>query len=536
MSVDLLAALFDSCREHPHAPALSQGRRTLTYRDLDSRIASVAVALESAGFGAGDRVLFSVRPGIDGICLALGIIAAGGTVVFADPGAGESMFRARAALAAPRWVAAESLLYFASSGPLTSFARRRGLELPPYSVVVPHARHIVAGPWLPGVPRGALRLRDLLRAGRDTGGLNSAAGRSPQPPASEALIIFTSGTTAAPKAVVHSRSSLGTGLAGFAAHVRFVPGDRLLTDQLMIGIPALIAGAHWRLPAVGTDAGAKPAHYLDVLPGTDALFTVPAALDSLLALLDEHPEKTPQLATLLIGGAPVLRPLLERVRRRWPTVRICSIYGMTEILPVAIADGDDKLAFEGQGDYVGTVLPAIRARIELNAAGDGELVLAGEGLALGYLADLPGHPLVCLNTGDLAELNGDSLVLHGRSKDMFIRGSTNVYPGLYEPVIAGIAGVAEVTMVGVPNEIGDDRIVLVIVPRSRGAGADVARGFGTQHPVIETVRAALPGLVDAAVLPDLLLVTAALPRAGRSSKLDRRALSEAVSRYLESGH
>ncbi len=536
MSVDLLAALFDSCREHPHAPALSQGRRTLTYRDLDSRIASVAVSLESAGFRAGDRVLFSVRPGLDGICLALGIIAAGGTVVFADPGAGESMFRARAALAAPRWVAAESLLYFASSGPLKSLARRRGLELPPYSVVVPHARHIVAGPWLPGVPRGALRLRDLLVAGRDEDSLITAAGRSPQPPASEALIIFTSGTTAAPKAVVHSRSSLGTGLAGFAAHVRFVPGDRLLTDQLMIGIPALIAGAHWRLPAVGTDAGAKPAHYLDVLPGTDALFMVPAALDSLLALLDEHPEKTPQLATLLIGGAPVLRPLLERVRRRWPTVRVCAIYGMTEILPVAIADGDDKLAFEGQGDYVGTVLPAIRARIELNAAGDGELVLAGEGLALGYLADLPGHPLVCLNTGDLAELNGDSLVLHGRSKDMFIRGSTNVYPGLYEPVIAGIAGVAEVAMVGVPNEIGDDRIVLVIVPRSRGAGADVARGFGTQHPVIETVRAALPGLVDAAVLPDLLLVAAALPRAGRSSKLDRKALSEAVSRYLESGH
>ena len=535
MSVDLLDSLLGSCREHPDAPALSQGRRTLTYRDLDSRIASVAVSLESAGLRAGDRVLFSVRPGLDGICLALGIIAAGGTVVFADPGAGESMFRARAALAAPRWVAAESLLYFASSVPLKSFARRRGLELPPYSVVVPDARHIVAGPWLPGVPRGALRLRALLAAGLDTAGRFSAARHRSRSPGSEALIIFTSGTTAAPKAVVHSRSSLGTGLAGFAAHVRFAPGDRLLTDQLMIGIPALIAGAHWRLPAVGTDAGAKPAHYLDVLPGTDALFMVPAALDSLLALLDEHPEKTPQLATLLIGGAPVLRPLLERVKRRWPTVRVSAIYGMTEILPVAIADGDDKLAFEGEGDYVGTVLPAIRARIETNAAGDGELVLAGEGLALGYLADLPGHPLVCLNTGDLAELNGDSLVLHGRSKDMFIRGSTNVYPGLYEPVIAGITGVADVAMVGVPNEIGDDRIVLVIVPGARGAGANVARGFGTQHPVIETVRAALPGLVDAAVLPDLLLAADTLPRAGRSSKLDRRALSEAVSLYLKSG-
>ena len=131
MSVDLLDLVLDSCREHPDAPALSQGRSTLTYRDLDSRIASVVISLESAGFRAGDRVLFSVRPGLDGICLALGIIAAGGTVVFADPGAGESMFRARAALADPSWVAAESLLYLASSRPLRSFARRRGLELPP---------------------------------------------------------------------------------------------------------------------------------------------------------------------------------------------------------------------------------------------------------------------------------------------------------------------------------------------------------------------------------------------------------------------
>ena len=529
--VDLLSALLDSCREHPDAPALSQGRRTLTYRELDVRIASVAASLEAAGLNVGDRVLFSVRPGLDGICLALGIIAAGGTVVFADPGAGEQMFRARAALAAPRWVAAESLLYFASSGPLKPLARRRGLELPPYSVVVPDARHIYAGPWLPGVPRGAIPLRSLLAAGgRVAAGRVASASERVETPA-EALIIFTSGTTAHPKAVVHSRTSLGTGLAGFAAHVRFALGERLLTDQLMIGIPALIAGAHWRLPAVGMDPGAKPVRYLDGLPETDALFMVPASLGALLTLLDTHPDKTPPLSTLLIGGAPVLRPLLERVRRRWPTVRICAIYGMTEILPVAIADGDDKLAFEGPGDYVGTVLPAIRARIVPNAAGDGELVLAGDGLALGYLAELPEHPLVSLNTGDLAELIGDSLVLRGRSKDMFIRGSTNVYPGLYEPVIAGIAGIADVAMVGLPDEIGDDRVVLVVVPRT-----DRPQGFGTTHPVIDSVRDALPGLVDAAVLPDLVLVTAELPRAGRSSKLDRSALSGAVSHYLMSGN
>jgi acyl-CoA synthetase (AMP-forming)/AMP-acid ligase II len=98
-------------------------------------------------------------------------------------------------------------------------------------------------------------------------------------------------------------------------------------------------------------------------------------------------------------------------------------------------------------------------------------------------------------------------------------------------VIAGIAGVADVAMVGVPNQIGDDRVVLVLVPQK-----DPPRGFNAQHPVIAKVRAALPGLVDAAVLPDLVLVTAVLPRAGRSGKLDRFGLGETVSQYLKSGH
>lgn len=69
MSVDLPEALVDSCCEHPDAPALSQGRRALAYRELDRRIHSVAGSLWSAGFLIGDRVLFSVRPGLDGICL-----------------------------------------------------------------------------------------------------------------------------------------------------------------------------------------------------------------------------------------------------------------------------------------------------------------------------------------------------------------------------------------------------------------------------------------------------------------------------------
>ena len=522
MKTDILVALLDACRANADSPAVSQGKRTLSYGELEARMASVASTLKRMGFLPGDRVLFSVRPNLDGLSLALGIIAAGGTVVFADPGAGESMFRARAALAAPRWVAAEAMLYAASSKALRGLARRRGVELPPYRVVVPDARHLYAGRWLPGVPRTATSVASLL----DDAFRRSSPSRPAVEPTvkadHEALIIFTSGTTDAPKAVVHSRASLGTGLAGFAAHARLLPGDRLLTDQLMIGIPALIGGAHWRLPLPGADPGAKPEKYLESLPETDALFMVPAALDALLRLLDTTPSKTPQLATLLIGGAPVLRPLLERARARWPAARILAIYGMTEILPVAIVDGDEKLAFAAPGDFVGELLPGVAARVV-----DGELLLGGPGLAIGYLADLPENPLTELRTGDLAAIDENRIVLLGRSKDMFIRGSTNVYPGLYEPVIAGIPGVAEVAMVGVPTDgVGDERVILVVVPAK-----DAPPTLTARHPLIAAVAAALPGLIDAAVLPDMILAARALPRSGRSGKLDRAALSATAASF-----
>ena len=508
-SGDMLRAVLEAAEAHPDEPALTFGRRTLTYQQLASRIAGVAGGLRDRGLAVGDRVLFSVRPGMDAVVLALAIVHAGGTVVFADPGAGEALFRARAALAAPKWVAAESVLYLASSRLLWRIARRRGLELAPYGRLVPDAKHIYAGPRLPGVPRGAVSLRRLSSP------LSGRIETTPADPQREALIIFTSGTTGIPRAVVHTRASLGAGLADFAAEVGIRAGHRVLTDQLMVGVPALIAGAHWTIPPYGANPGARPEQYLGLLPDAELLFAVPAALDAILHALDERPELTPpRLDTIVIGGAPVLRPLLARAHRRFPEARIRAIYGMTEILPVAIADGVAKLeAPLGDGDAVGRIVPSVSARIV-----DGELVLSGAGLAHGYLADLPQHPLTEVPTGDLARLDGDRLTLLGRRKDMFIRGTQNVYPGLYEPIIAGLPGVSDVAMVGVPDEIGDDRIVLALVPE-RGRDGD---------QLVAQVTRALPGLIDAGVIPDAVVALAELPRSGRGRKLDRAALAESL--------
>jgi len=295
----------------------------------------------------------------------------------------------------------------------------------------------------------------------------------------------------------------------------------------MVGVPALIAGAHWRMPPFGANPGARPEQYLDLLPEAELLFAVPAALDAILRTLDTRPELIPpHLDTIVIGGAPVLRPLLARTHARFPDARIRAIYGMTEILPVAIADGVAKLDTPiGDGDEVGRLVASVSARIV-----DGELVLSGDGLALGYLADLPQHPLAEVPTGDLARLDGDRLTLLGRRKDMFIRGTQNVYPGLYEPVIAGLPGVLDVAMVGVPDEIGDDKLVLALVP-AREAPAEPT----VAHPLVASVSRALPGLIDAGVLPDAVVAVADLPRSGRARKLDRAALSASLAPFVGSG-
>ena len=540
--VDLVEAVLASCDRHPDAPALTFGRATLTYGELGRRVRATAASLVREGMEPGDRVLFSVRPGPDAVVLALGIVLAGGTVVFADPGAGEALFRSRAALAAPRWVAAESLLYLASSGPFRGVARQRGLELAPYARLVPEARHLRAGRWLPGVPPGALALRRLSSARRarvetepgNPAGFDTDAARPTQPAEQDALVIFTSGTTDVPKAVVHSRHSLGAGLADFAAGVGLRSGQRLLTDQLMVGVPALIAGAHWTMPPTGANPGARPEQYLALLPDAEVLFAVPAALDAMLRALDARPALTPtKLQTIILGGAPVLRPLLQRIATRFPDAAIRAVYGMTEILPVAIADGRAKLLAgtadgPSDGDPVGPLVPSVTGRLV-----DGELVLGGPGLARGYLADLPQHPLTELATGDLARLDrapdGTAhLTLLGRRKDMFIRGTQNVYPGLYEPIIAGLPDVLDAAMVGIPDEIGDDRVVVVVVPSSGAPAAPSA-----EHPVARSVARALPGLIDAGVLPDAVLAMAELPRAGRSRKLDRAELARQVGAALE---
>ncbi|MBW0134525.1 class I adenylate-forming enzyme family protein [Pseudonocardia abyssalis] len=476
---------------------------TLTYAQLGARIRAVATRLTDAGFAPGQRMLFSVRPSPDSVVLALGTVAAGGTVVFVDPGVGPALFAARTELAAPGWAAAEPVLYAAGRRPLRALARRRGVLLPDYSRLP--VRHVRAGTWLPGVPRNAVSLRDLLRP-------VPRVDVAPDP-AQDAVVVFTAGTTAAPKAVVHTRGSLGAALDVLSTRCALGPGTRVHTDQFLLGLPALVAGGHWSMPPYGFAPAARPDELARGLDGATHTFLVPADLAAVLDVVERGEVAMPaSLRQVLLGAAPVLPPLLRRACAALPDVEFLAVYGMTEILPVAIATAAEKLAHRGPGDLVGAPLPGVRARVD----DDGRLVVGGANLGHYLGEEAPGEH----TTGDLATLTDDgAIVLGGRATDMIIRGRTNIYPGLYEPAIAALPGVAQAVLVGVPDTIGDDRVVLVLVAAP-----------GRAPGLTDRVRAALPRVVDAAALPDEIVCVDDVPVAGRTRKTDRAALRNQLAR------
>ena len=500
----LVGRLLDQAAATPEAVALVAGDGTeLSYGELQRQVLSVRRALVDAGLSPGDRVLFSVRPSPEAVVLALGVVAAGGAVVFADPGAGPEMFTARLRLARPRWSAAEAVLYAGSRlRPVRAYARRHGLLLPELgSLEVPgqgKLRHIYVGRWLAGVPRGALPFTKLVS------GRAEAAESGSGDPDAEAAVIFTSGTTEHPRAVVHTQSSLAAALDLFRERLPLGPGDVVHTDQLMLGLPTLISGARWSMPPLSC----SPADFARLLEerGATHTFCVPVHLAE---ILEVRPTLPAALRYVLLGAAPAPPAILRRALSAAPSAKVLSVYAMTEILPVAIASAQEKLAHTESwagGDLLGT--PLVKARI---APDDGELYLSGPNLCRGYLGDAP---MTELPTGDLARFDADGrLILTGRKKDMLIRGKFNLYPGLYEPAIAAVDGVTEAAIVGVPDpETGDEEVVLAIV--------------GDADP--ERLRRRLPDLIDHDALPDRIVVLPELPRSGRSRKLDRDRLRDLV--------
>jgi acyl-CoA synthetase (AMP-forming)/AMP-acid ligase II len=513
-SITALSDLYDTlerlARERPRDIALVAPRgQTTTFAALNATVGAAATRLQAAGMQRGDAVAFSVRPSVEAVILILATVRAGGIIVAADPGMGAELFAARMAAVQPRFVMAESLLYAISASSVARrVLRRRHLELPQVGKLA-GCQFVRVGRWLPGTPWS-------IDAAQLMAPLPHHAAPVQLDPDDAVLVIFTSGTTAEPRAVVHTARSITAMLDASALIAHVDAGAVVMTDQLHSILPALMAGARVVLPRIG----AGPAAVLDLLHRSAAThaFFVPSDLHRMVTQCEQGGRKFPAtMRQIMLGAGPVDRALLARLGPFLPSAaRVTSVYGLTEMVPVACVDMSEKLAWEGEGDLVGAPLPGAQVRI---GAG-GELCVGGEWLCARYLGQ---EPLQEVATGDLARFDAEGrIVLLGRVKDMIIRGHYNIYPALYEGKIAEIPGVARCALIGVWDaQRGDEWVVLVLEPTTSEKNHSQLK---------RRVALALQdgALIDTLALPDEIVVMP-LPESGRTYKIDRKVLRKQLT-------
>lgn len=338
-----------------------------------------------------------------------------------------------------------------------------------------------------------------------------------------AIILPTSGSTAAPKAVVLSHRALLEDQRRFAARYALTEGDVLLGPLSLahsFGLTALL------LAALG--AGASLLIPDDILPERLAALafarraTVFIAAASYYQYLVRSAACAPgDLATvrLFLGGACALPGEIASAFRARFGAEILQTYGLTEAAPVVTANPPG----ENRPGTVGAPLDGVELRIlgEDGAARgpgeDGELCVRGPIVMLGYF-DNAAATAACLGddgwlrTGDLARVDADGYVtLLGRRKDLIIRAGAKIYPDEIEEVLQQHPGVAEAAVVGMADPAYEEVPVAFIV------------AAGARPPDAAELRAFCRERLALYKIPRLFRAVEALPR-GRTGKVLKATL------------
>ena len=334
-----------------------------------------------------------------------------------------------------------------------------------------------------------------------------------------AIVLYTSGTTAEPKAALLRHRHLMAYLLG---SVEF--GSAGTEDAVLVSVPPYhIAGMANLLSNLFAGRRlvylrAFDAHtWLDTVR-TEAVthaMVVPTMLARVVEVLGGSPAEVPTLRSLSYGGAKVSERVLTSALDAFPDTGFVNAYGLTETAStVAVLGPDDHRAAVGSDDpavrrrlsSAGQLLPSIECEIRdddgtvLPPGEVGFIHLRGEQIAgeysSGSVLDADGW----FFTRDRGFVDADGyLFIEGRSDDTIIRGGENIAPAEIETVLLEHLGVAEACVVGVPDDEWGQRIVAVVVPADGQAPSEGelrdhvrARLRGSKTPDVVAFRDALP--------------------------------------------
>ena len=490
------------------AEALVDGRIRLTFAELAARCLDVTRAVMGAGVHPGDRVALWAPNMAEWVLAALGTLGAGGVLVPLNT----------------RFKGEEAAYVIRRSGARMLFTVRGflGIDYPA----------LLEGEDVPSLERIVL-LRDSdgetseptvtdevpvfgwdeFLSGRD-GVVESADGVVGVPVLEHDArnrwqavagtdmsdLIFTSGTTGRPKGVVTTHAQTLRTFATWCEVVGLDAGDRYLivnpffhTFGYKAGILAcLMRGATIvPLPVFDVDQvlATVQSERVTVLPGPPTLY------QSIL----EHPRRgdhdLSSLRLAVTGAAAVPVELILRMRSELTFATVLTAYGLTESTGVVTMcrRGDDP---ETIAHTSGRAIPDVEVRVvddkgeALPSGAPGEVVVRGYTVTSGYLDDPEATAEAIdadgwLHTGDVGVLDdGGNLRITDRKKDMFIVGGFNAYPAEIEGVLLRHDGVAQVAVVGVPDDrLGEVGHAFVVaragVQQSELPGALIA--FAREH-------------------------------------------------------
>lgn len=450
---------------------------------------------------------------------------------------------------------ADALVYLAVNGPVFPVAMfaaaRAGVPLVPVnyrlgreqldSLLANHSRALGiagleqseallrAGMTVVAPDEWAARLELSADSGEDTQGDDEVESDAP------AVIIYTSGTTSAPKGVLLRHENLSSYVLGsveFAA-----AGD---DEAALVSVPpyhiAAVANVITNLYAGRRTVVLEqfsPEQWLETArsEGITNALVVPTMLSRVIG--SDADKSLPKLRSLAYGGAPMPARVIESALRTWPEVGFVNAYGLTETSStIAVLGPDDhREALESEDDAVrarlssvGRVIPGVE--LEIRDADDvvvdpgvsGRICVRGEQVSaeyagIGRMVDEGGF----FDTRDRGYLDDDGfLFVGGRTDDTIIRGAENIAPAEIEDVVLRHPDVLDVAVVGVPDPEWGQRIEAVVVLRT---GAVLAA---------EDLRAFVRSSLRSSKTPDRIVYWDEVPRT-ETGKLVRRHVVERLS-------
>jgi len=453
MAVDPIAHYAVSCPDKLAIIELPSGRRR-SYQNMHARVGRLAALLAARGVGLGDRVGFLAPNSADILDLTFATWRLGGIVLALN-------WRLTASELAVIVVDAEpKIVVYDAELADTASALQQGTRV---------------DLWLETHGDGSDSA--LERALDDTG--ETVLDAVSHPLDRQCMLMYSSGTTGTPKGVIITH-----GMLLFSAVAGVSPGLVTRHSVSLAAMPLFhIAGMNVScLPALaigGTtvvmrafEPKAVLAAISDPHLGVTHLFAVPSAFTVLMHHPDAESADYGRLVTVLAGAETVPKPLVEWWLQRG--VAIQEGYGLTE----TAAQGC-MLAREEVRERVGSAgKPLIHSRMKImvdertEAAPDepGEIWIKGAVVTPGYWnrpeATRDAFHDGWFRTGDIGRRDADGYVfIQDRLKDMYVSGGENVYPAEVEHVLHGIDAIAEVAVIGVPDERLGQSGCAVVVPK-----------------------------------------------------------------------